>query len=187
MFIYLNPPRMFWRIEESSISLSRSSPFMEITKEDIEKLSAEQKRTLELSLAGKVVSKISEEFLKGLGGDPREMDVKYILSKSAAEIHKKYIGQMLVAGNEAGVRKILEAEQEREEPRQRVITNCKYAINAIKSKEDQFYKAIKDEELVIDEDGRIIDESEIADDEAVQIVPRRTHRTRAGRLFNKDK
>lgn len=186
MFIYLNPPRMFWKIEESNIGLSRSNPFMEITEEDINDLTPSQKRTLELSLAGKVVSKISEEFLKGLKADPENMDIDYILSKDPTEIHKKYIGQMLVAGDEAGVLTIMNGEQKRDKPRQRVIEICKYALNAIRTKEDQFYKAIKEEELVIDESGRIIDEFDITDEEAVQITPKRSHRTRAGMLLKKD-
>ena len=186
MFIYLNPPRMFWRIEESDIGLSRSNPFMEITQEDIDNLTPDQKKTLELSLAGKVVSKISEEFLKGLRADPENMDIDYILSKTPSEIHKKYVGQMLIAGDEEGVLAIMKGEQDKSESRQRVLEICQYALNAIRLKEDQFYKAIKEEELVIDESGRIIDESDITDEEAVQITPRRGHRTRAGMLLKKD-
>lgn len=184
MFIYLNPPRMFWAIGDTKVSLSRSNPSMEITEEILGSLDADQKRTLELSILGNVVSKISADFMQSLKDKASTAELEFVLSKGVSEIRKKYIGRMLIAGDTAGIEKILDAEMSAAEPREALINACKHALRAIRLKEDKFYMAIKEEELVIDEDGHILDEDSFSDEEAVQVLStRRPNTTRAGMLL----
>ena len=164
MHIYLNPPRVFWGIEDTDIKLTRGSPFYEIVQEELDGLDAEQRETLRLSLLANVVSKINKEFIPK---NSATMGVEYILTKRSSEIQRKYVSRMLLAKDVKSLNELAEAEEKRKRPRQAVLGMVKYALGVIEDEQGADYtKYIRsvDDDL----DGQV----ELDLDDAVEIKPR---------------
>jgi hypothetical protein len=165
MHIYLNPPRVFWGIEDTDIQLTRGKPFYEIEQDELDDLDAEQKETLRLSLLANVVTKINKDWIPK---NSATMGVEYILTKRASEIQRKYVSRMLLAKDVKSLKELAEAEKKRKRPRKAVLGMVKYALGVIEDEKGTDYtKYIRS----VDDDlgGQV----ELDLDDAVEIKPKK--------------
>lgn len=150
MHIFLNPPNMFWAIEDSDIRLTRGEPFYELSQEEIDELDDEQLKTLNLSLQAQTITRINPEFI------PRNKattTIDFILTRRPSEIQRKYVGRMILAKDRNSLESLLEKESESEKPRVSVVKLLENALKTIGPEfGGHFFSEIEEieEEVVID-------------------------------------
>lgn len=173
MHIYLNPPRAFWQIPDTTIKLMRATPLREISEAEIAQLSAEQKLILDKSLESGVLKEVASESSL-LNSETGQLD---ILSLSAAEIQRKHISRMILRGKKGlpELHSLFESEKNKPSPREDVLTVIKYGIERIHiedpdSLEDKFYREIEVIEDVIEPEATLAE------------APKKKSRTRANKL-----
>ena len=154
MHIYLNPPRAFWQIPETNITLMRTQPLREISEVELSELSGEQRSILSKSLQTGVVREIPDSSPLLSLSETGDID---ILALSAAEIQRKHISRIIMLGK-AGLEELnalSEREKTRPSPRKDVLTIIDFAIERIRllnpeTLEEKFYKEIELIEDVIE-------------------------------------
>jgi hypothetical protein len=155
MYIYLNPPRAFWQIPETDVSLSRQKPLVSLSEEDLGALSPEAQEILEKSIKIGTVSVVTDSRL--LKGADERGDID-ILGLPATEVHRRYISRIVLRGRDglSEMEALLERELSSERPRQDLIAVMKNGIEQIKirhplSEQDQFFSEIE----VIEDDAPV--------------------------------
>ena len=156
MFIYLNPPRAFWQLPDTDITLLKTKPLREISEAELSALSAEQRTILTRSIETGVLRQVESNSPLINSSIQGDLD---ILALSAAEIQRKHISRIVMKGK-PGINELnalLEREKAKPSPRQDVITVIKFGLDRIYSEhpdtlEEKFYREIEViEDVVIEE------------------------------------
>ncbi len=128
MYIFLNPPKSFWGIPGSDIQLSRSSPFYDISEDELAKFNEDQKAILATAKKFNVITEINPDFvpknLKKVGPD-------YIVTRPVSEIQRRFVSQMVMTKDTKALNELREAEQKLERPRPAVMQMIKYGLETI--------------------------------------------------------
>lgn len=149
MFYYLNPPRSFWQIPDSDLSLSSSNPAKNFTDEEINALDADQRAIFDKAVQYQVISQVTEDFARKTASDPMEA----ILCFSAQEIQRRYVSAFSKVKDITSLEQLLELENKKDTPRTSVVQLLTLAISRIKEDDpvQGYYKAIEVIEDVIEE------------------------------------
>lgn len=129
MHLFLNLPRAIWGIPGTDIFLSRSSPFKELSEENVASLTAEQKKILDLAVQWGVISVVKSDFAPAAGIDP---SVAFILDRPVLEIHRCHVAKMRFAKDVRGLENLRAGEVARENPRAVVLTVIDRALADLK-------------------------------------------------------
>lgn len=127
MFLFLNPPRSFWQIPDTEMTLTRSEPVKNVSDLDLDELDSDQRKILDRSIQLGILSVVDENFAKRAQMTPTDQ----ILSLSAQEIQKRHVSALIKAKDLTGLAALLEAEQKKDTPRTSVVQLFQYAINRI--------------------------------------------------------
>jgi len=130
--LFLNQGKTFWSIPNTEVRLSRQNPWITLTDEDQVKLTDEQLKMINDSLAVGTIARIKEEFLEDI---KKKTPAGFIVSKSISEIQKGYIGPLVVAKDLDGLKSIKEAELSTASPREDVIKMIDLAMDRVVKKE----------------------------------------------------
>tara|TARA_Y100000034_G_C6665579_1_gene291964 strand:- start:15 stop:494 length:480 start_codon:yes stop_codon:yes gene_type:complete len=128
MYIFLNPPKSFWGIPDTDIQLSRSSPFYDISKEEQEKFTEDQKAILAAAKKLNVITEINPEFVPA---NLKKVGVDFIVTRPVSEIQRRYVSRMVMTKDTKALTALLEAEQKRDRPRPAVMQMVKYGLETI--------------------------------------------------------
>lgn len=175
MHVYLNPPRAFWQIPDTNITLMKTKPVREISEAELASLTSEQRGILDKSLEMGVLKEVAGA-LALLSGTSGQID---ILALSAAEIQRKHVSRLILKGKKglAELQTLLDGEKAKASPREDVLTVIKYGIERIHLEdpdtlEDKFYREIEVIEDVIEPEPTATE------------APKKKSRTRANKLTN---
>ncbi len=147
MFLYLNGSRVFWQIPGTDVRLSRSKPLREVTAEELEDFTAEQKAILDIGIAQKTILKVNKTFIPKQGDDQVN-----ILKLAVPEIQRKYVSRFILGKDVNSVDALLEKEQKAKRPRQelvQILSNARARILA-DNPEEVFYREIEEADEVIE-------------------------------------
>lgn len=170
MFYYLNPPRSFWQIPDSDLSLSSLTPAKNFSDSDIAALDPEQRSIFDKAVQYQVISQVTEDFARKTASDPMEA----ILSFSAQEIQRRYVSGFLKVKDINSLEQLLALEGKKEMPRTSVVQLLTLAIARIKEDDpvQGYYKSIE----VIED---VIEEAEVAQPQVQpQIQPKKRGRNK---------
>ena len=160
MFLHLNPPRSFWQIPGTNLSLSRANSVLSLSDEELATLDTEQKGILNKSITFGIVSVVSAgAAAKKTSFTP----VEQILSLPAQEIQRRHVSTLIKAKDTPTLNALLEGEKRMEIPRTAVIKLFEYAIDRIQTDfpDEDSIKEVK----VIDE---VIEEAKTAPPPSIQ-------------------
>lgn len=133
--LFLSPGRTFWGIPDTEIRLSRQSPHLSLTDEEQDKLSDQQLKMINDSLAAGSVIRIKDEFLEEI---KKKTPIQFIITKTVQEIQKQYVSSFVANRDIESLNKLKDAELESSNPRDAVIQMVEYAKERIIKKEKDF-------------------------------------------------
>jgi len=161
--LYLPPPTFLWKIPNTEVALTRSSPYMKIDGTEFDHLLEHQKEESETILrrgiASGTVVLLNETFIPA---DQGKMDVHYILALPADTIQRKFVSKMDRTENIPMIESLIDEESKAKAPRQGLLNLLKMKIETInlvaqqkkgnRNLEDQFFDQIQ-----MDDEGILLD------------------------------